>query len=227
MIAELKTDFENVFKRSLPSQERRSKSQIRFDDTLVECFSALSPTCQDEEIEDMVYFILDLYQFHGVPVEISDVPLDLLIVELRMVLEQFAVRMEQRQVKAEEDGHMFLVLDRKVQGIPWESIPILRGRSVSRIPSMDFLLDRLKLATWAKDSSGGTVNRFEVNPRKTYYVLNPSGDLKGTEDRLKDWLKNMDSAGWEGVVGHPPSEQQFLDALSRKDLVMCVLHFSL
>ncbi|KAG2125362.1 peptidase family C50-domain-containing protein [Suillus bovinus] len=33
------------------------------------------------------------------------------------------------------------------------------------------------------------------------------------------WLEQMRSVGWKGVIGRPPSEQQFLDALARKDLV--------
>jgi separase len=220
MIAELKIDFENVFKRSLQSQERRTKSHIKFDDNLIECFSTLSPKCQDEEIEDLVYFILDLYQFHGVAVEISDVPVDLIMVQVRTVLEQFAAKLKERRVTPEEDSHLFLVLDRNVQGIPWENIPILRGRSVSRIPSIDFLVDQLQFASLKQGSELQQTNRAVVNPRNAYYMLNPSGDLKGTESRLKGWLNEMHSVGWEGIVGRPPSEQQFLNALSRNDLVM-------
>jgi separase len=36
-------------------------------------------------------------------------------------------------------------LDKNVQGFPWESIPILRGRAVSRIPSLPFLLDQVDM----------------------------------------------------------------------------------
>jgi separase len=43
------------------------------------------------------------------------------------------------------DEHLFLVLDKNVQSFPWESIPILRGRAVSRIPSLPFLLDQVAL----------------------------------------------------------------------------------
>jgi separase len=56
--------------------------------------------------------------------------------------------------------------------------------------------------------------------KRRFFMLNPSGDLKGTEGRFKSWLEQMRSVGWEGVIGRPPSEQQFLDALARKDLVV-------
>lgn len=221
IITDLRTRLDKVFQRSLQSQERKQKTKICLDDNLLECFSTLSPKCRDEEIEDLVYFILDLYQLHGVPVAISEVDVDQLVIDLRTALEEHAAKAKGK-VTLVEDSHIFLVLDKNVQGIPWESIPILRGRSVSRIPSMDFLLDRLDLAKWQKgtghrEQDGKVVDRAVVDPKKTFYVLNPSGDLKGTEGRFS-WLTEMD--GWEGTIGHPPSEQQFLDALARKDLLV-------
>jgi separase len=41
--------------------------------------------------------------------------------------------------------HLFLALDKNVSPFPWESIPILRGRAVSRIPSLPFLLDQVEM----------------------------------------------------------------------------------
>ena len=227
VIADLRARFDNVFQRSLQSQEKKQKTRIRLDDTLLECFSSLSPKCRNEELEDLIYFILDLYQFHGVGVAISEVDVDQVVVDLRTALEEHADKTKGKVVP-EEDSHMFLVLDRNIQGIPWESIPILRGRSVSRIPSMEFLVDRLEFARWRRGTEQGgkggeavVVNdRAVVDPRKSYYVLNPSGDLGRTEGRFASWLKDMGKVGWDGVVGRPPSEQQFLDALTRKDLVM-------
>ena len=223
VITDLRTRLDKVFKRSLQSQERKYKTKIRIDDNLLECFSTLSPKCRDEEIEDLVYFILDLYQLYGVPVAISEVDVDQVVVDLRTALEEHAVKARGKVVPV-DDSHMFLVLDKNVQGIPWESIPTLRGRSVSRIPSMHFLMDRLEFAKWQKGTGhrerDGEVDRAVVDPKKAYYVLNPSGDLKGTEGRFSSWLKEMHGFGWEGTIGRPPSEQQFLNALGSKDLVM-------
>ena len=206
-------------------QEKKPKSRIGLDDGLLECFSTLPPDCRDEELEDLVYFILDLYQFHGVPVAISEVDMDQVVVELRGALEEHAARLKGRAGHAkDDDSHIFLVLDKNVQGIPWESLPVLRGRSVSRIPSIDFLLDRLEFSHWRKWEDGrpqeGLVDQAIVDPRRTYFVLNPSGDLKGTEERFAGWLKEMKCVGWDGVVGRAPSEQQFVDALTNRDLMM-------
>lgn len=197
------------------------------DDTLLECFASLSPKCRDEELEDLVYFVLDLYQFHGVHVVLSEIDMDQVTVELRTALEEHASKGRNR-VTPVADNHLFLVLDKNVQGIPWESIPILRGRSVSRIPSLSFLVDRIQFAKLQREAAGSLigndspVDRAVVNPRSTYYVLNPSGDLTKSEIRFGAWTKEMaaPAVGWQGVVGRVPSEQELLDALAKKDLVM-------
>lgn len=222
--------FEKVFKNILGTQEKKLKSRLRLDDGLLECFAALSPTCRDEELEDLVYFVLDLYHFHGVPIALAEVDVDQVAVDLRMALEEHHAKVRGRVVP-EHDSHVFLVLDKNVQGVPWESIPVLRGQSVSRIPSIAFLVDRLQLVrckrglpfyTSGKDVMDLTekVDRAQVDPSSAYYVLNPSGDLPGTEGRFSGWVKEMGQVGWEGIIGHQPSEQQLLSALEKKDLVM-------
>jgi separase len=211
-----------VFKRILPLPDKKQKQIPRLSEVLLNCFSSLNPECRGEELEDLIFFLLDLYTFHGIPVAIADVDVDQATVDLRCALEEHAaLKSKQGKTSSAEvdDSHMFLILDRNVMGIPWESIPVLRGQSVSRIPSVAFLRDRVRLAS-AKNRSGGVVDRMSVDSRKTFFVLNPSGDLKGTEGRFKPWLDQMRSVGWEGVIGRPPSEQQFLNALAQKDLVV-------
>ncbi|KAF8556865.1 hypothetical protein OG21DRAFT_1495257 [Imleria badia] len=225
LIDDLRTRLEKLFKRNLPRDKKNMK--LRLDDALLGCFSNLSPKCRDEELEDLVYFILDLYQFHGVPIAISEVDMDQVTVDLRTVLEEHLAARKKARVIPVEDSHTFLVLDRSLQSIPWESLPVLRGQSVSRIPSLEFLLDRVRLAALQRDGAeedSNVVDRIRVDARKTYYVLNPSGDLKGTEGRFSSWLKEMHGVGWQGITGRAPSEQELLNALSRKDLVIYFGH---
>lgn len=204
-----------------PHEKKMKKTKFKFDSCLLELFAALPANCRDEELEDLIYFILDLYHFHGVQISSADIDLAVVGVDLRTALEEHHQRTRGRIIP-EQDAHMFLVLDKNVQGIAWESLPILRGKSVSRIPSLSFLLDRLDLARLqgGNESTNDCIDRTLVDPSKAYYVLNPAGDLSGTEDRFKDWIEKMRRVGWEGVVGRPPSEQQLLNALARKDLVV-------
>ena len=218
-----------------------SASQVMLDDAMIECFSTLSPKCRDEELEDLVYFILDLYQFHGVPVAIAEVDIDQVVVDLRAVLEEHSAKRAKEkksssranvvkgstELSTPSDEHLFLVLDKNVQGLPWESMPILRGRSVSRIPGVDFLHDRLAFAKLKREARGQVHNSEDgaaVDASSGYYILNPSRDLGRTEDRFREWSKDMRKMGWDGVIGRTMSELEFVNALRTRDLVVCV-HF--
>ncbi|KAG7448865.1 uncharacterized protein BT62DRAFT_946578 [Guyanagaster necrorhizus] len=232
--------FDKAFQRGLHLQDKKTKqkaighrkiasdyqmpNRVTLDDTLMECFSTLSPRCQDEELEDLVYFMLDLYQFHGVSVAIAEIDVTQVVVDLRSALEEHVSRRSKRACNVpEQDEHIFLVLDKDIQGLPWENIPILRGRSVSRIPSVEFLLDRVEFSR-CRSIGDSCIDRAIVDPRKGYYLLNPSGDLSRTEGRFEEWTEDMESVGWQGIVGRPPSEQQFLNALQDRDLVVYFGH---
>lgn len=124
--------------------------------------------------------------------------------------------------------HLFLVLDNTLQSLPWESLPVLRGRSVSRIPSTKFLQDRLELrGVWSGTSSNGASSSdpttFPIDVNKSFYVLNPSGDLANTQTTFSPWLEKR---GWAGTVGRAPLEEELKKALTRNDLFMCASAFS-
>ncbi|KAI6040844.1 peptidase family C50-domain-containing protein [Pisolithus marmoratus] len=247
LLDDLRMRLDKVLSRILSSSDPKkrqpkstttsaSSSIFRLSEQFLDCLASLPTSCKDEELEDLLCFMFDLYQLHGAPVAISEIDMDQAVVDLRSALrEHHAVRRKAKKGNIIDDDHIFLVLDRRLQEIPWESIPVLRGRSVSRIPSLNFLLDRIHFAALqspatcsndlGSESQGGpAVDRILIDPRKTYYILNPSGDLKGTEGRFALWLKQMRNVGWDGITGHAPSEQQFLNALSQKDLVIYFGH---
>lgn len=213
--------LEGVFQRALVSMDKKQLNAVRLEDSLLECFISLSPKCRSEELEDLIYFVLDLYQFSGVSIAIAEVDIDQATIDLRTALEELAASSHDL-IKPIADNHTFLILDKNTQGLPWESMPVLRGESISRIPDMRFLLDRLDLADYQRRGKpqGPKTDRSRVDPRKTFYVLNPSGDLTGTEGRFSNWLKDMKGVGWKGLTSQAPSEQQFLDALQTQDLVL-------
>jgi separase len=162
--------------------------------------------------------MLDLYQLHSVPVALAEVDMDEVVVEVRSVLEEAAARYS--SLPRVEDAHMFLVLDKNVQGIPWESIPMLRGKTISRIPSLSFLIDRLEMDKFydrSPDARG-----FRVNPSRAFYVMNPSGDLKSTENTFRDWATEMEPHGWKGLIGRAPMETELINALESRDLFLHV-----
>ena len=226
-LSSIRKSFEKVFKSILGSKEKKCrKGKLKLDDGLLELFATLPPNCRDEELEDIIYFVLDLYHFHGVSIALAEVDVDVAAVDLRTALEEHHARMKGRIVP-ELDAHTFLVLDKSMQPFPWESTPVLKGKSISRVPSLAFITDRLALARFQgglsldhDEGQTAKVDRARVDPSKGYFVLNPGGDLVRTEERFKGWADEMKAVGWDGVVGAPPSELQFLNALERRELVV-------
>lgn len=130
--------------------------------------------------------------------------------------------------RSSSDDHMFLVLDRKVSEIPWESIPILRGRAISRIPSFSFLIDRLDLTKHRAKQAGAKSlpavhsgdHRFIVDARNTHFILNPSQDLARTQAHFQPLMEDMAKCGWKGTMGRAPGELDMLKALETEDLLL-------
>lgn len=77
LIASMRGRFESMLKRILNLGDKKITSRgFRLDDCLLECFVSLSPKCKDEELEDLIYFMLDLYQYNGLEFSLSDVDID-------------------------------------------------------------------------------------------------------------------------------------------------------
>lgn len=87
---------------------------------------------------------------------------------------QEAIRCYHETCTPRKEGHVVLILDKSLHMFPWESLPCLRGRSVSRVPCLSALLERVV------PSPEGT-SWPSVAPTKGFYILNPEGDLKHTQ----------------------------------------------
>nr|APD32921.1 Espl1 [Castor fiber] len=119
---------------------------------------------------------------------------------------------------APSNRHLVLVLDKDLQKLPWESMPSLRALSVTRLPSFRFLLSY----SITKEVGASSVLSQGVDPRNTFYVLNPHNNLSSTEQQFR---ANFSSeAGWRGVVGEVPSPKQVQAALTEHDLYIYAGH---
>ncbi|KAK0544320.1 separin protein [Tilletia horrida] len=201
--------------------------KIKLDRAILECFARLRPeTATDEDLEDLIHFVTDTFQVGGASVAIDEVDLDQCVLGVRSALEEFwskqgkAVAEGRRE--EERDDHLFLVLDKDACALPWESLSILRDRPVSRIPSLQFVQDRIKMAPLFCASQPGAEadGRFyQVKKPRTFWLLNPGRDLKRTEERMQPWLNNKQSrAGWRGITGRNPIMDELPKALEESDL---------
>ncbi|CAO1621104.1 unnamed protein product [Sympodiomycopsis kandeliae] len=201
-------------------------AKLKFDDGVFEMMAHLSGmTTSDEELEDLLTHLMELYQFNGLPIALDEVDLDVMVVDLRSALDELRSGLnKQGSSSPEAGGHLFLILDKDTCSFPWESIPCLRGKAVCRIPSLSFLYDRVQLAQelGARQDSDGSFH-LPRQPR-TYYLVNPSGDLSKTQDRFSSYLTQERTPSWSGIMGRAPIATEFLDALSSQDLVLYFGH---
>ncbi|KAF9565327.1 hypothetical protein EC968_004164 [Mortierella alpina] len=173
-------------------------------------------------------------------IEYSDLQFGRIAVQIKQALRCYwLAETEAKNNGFDEGAHVILILDKHLQGFPWESCPALRGEAVSRMPSMWFLRDRI-LQQRFLSSSGGQDSIYrqdqapgqrqersewrdlEVDPQRTFYILNPAGDLKNTEKEFEDYVQSQE--GWDGIVGRAPLNVEYMNALSKYELYIYFGH---
>jgi vacuolar-type H+-ATPase subunit F/Vma7 len=104
--------------------------------------------------------------------------------------------------------HTVLILDKYLQKLPLESIPSLQSKSISRMPSILFLYQQL------------LTKPKLIDLNKTSYLLNPSGDLKNTQNMFEGLFKKEN---WKGMTSSPSTEE-FKALIEESDLFIYMGH---
>ncbi|BFZ56725.1 separin protein [Savitreella phatthalungensis] len=196
--------FARIFLKHIPAA-RNSKLDV--DVRLLRLFTDLGPVHDEDAlavIEDLLYFMLDLYQFRGQAVAYDEVDVDQMTADVQAALGTYHDKAGMR-----EDKHLVLILDRRLEDFPWESIPCLRGRSVSRMPSFAALQMALRSPRPTARRQSGT------------YVLNPGKDLQTTQATFEGPLNAL---GWTGWTSATPDEATLIDAITTKDIFIYFGH---
>lgn len=170
----------------------------------IACLAAV-PAYRDEDLEDWVHYAMDALQLSGVPVAQDEVDVDELVADARLALDEFHARNSPGDATAPGESHLCLVLDRGLCELPWESLPVLRSRSVTRLTGL-----ALVPATRTLDRA------------RTTFLLNPSGDLVRSEARFAPALRAEPT--WRGTVGHAPVAGQVAQSLATSDTFLYVGH---
>ena len=100
---------------------------------------------------------------------------------------QEAVRCYHEAAMPRKQDHVILLLDKALHMFPWESLPCLRGRSVSRLPTLGSLMERVV------DSPIEGASWPTVSGNRGFFVLNPEGDLKHTQTQFENTLSKYTS----------------------------------
>lgn len=119
-------------------------------------------------------------------------------------------------------SHTILILDKLLHVFPWESLSCLDGQSVSRLPSLGCL--RQRLLRQRQNARKDSPDRSYVDGSNGTYVLNPSGDLKSTQAAFERPFQTLTT--WEKIVQREPSEAEFKNALESRDLFLYLGHGS-
>jgi separase len=204
----------------LPSRQKAGKTfeRVNLHAHVLELFVRLpfkegSPEL-DDSITDLLYFVIDILQFNGEPNAYDEIDFDALLVG---VLE--ALRSYHAVAPSASNKHTILILDKELEAFPWESLPILHHRSVSRMPSLGAIKDRLDRIR----TQSATADSLSIPTDNGAYILNPSGDLVSTQTSLEPLLSSLN---YHPLVNEPPTELQFQDLLTSHSLLLYFGHGS-
>lgn len=232
-LTRFRKSFDAILNRHLPSRKAakgRSKN-LDLDHSVLELFVNLGSDHDetvdlDEPVSDLLYFIVDVLQFNGERNAYDEVDFDEMTVEVLDALKAYHQGHDQQS--SQDDAHVVLVLDKRLQAFPWENLPCLANVSVSRVGSMLSLRDCIVAM---RNTSSATVldtDSRHVVPRSSgSYILNPSADLGGTQASLEPALRKAASASgaqWTSIVNRAPSEDEFKSELEGSAITLYFGH---
>ncbi|SCU84937.1 LAFA_0D12926g1_1 [Lachancea sp. 'fantastica'] len=211
--------FEEVLQRTLPTRKqfKSPNSFFRIGDAVLALFLKLDPLDADfaDSMEDLIFFVFDLLLFHGEQNAYDEIDTAFLHIQLEELIHEYRKNGNQ----AAKLSHTFLIVSGAGHLIPWESLSFLSGNSVSRLPSIQTLVDVIK-------TGRNTLSPRVQLDKNLSVVLDPQGDLLRTRNTFKDvfadWNANIPQS--KVVVGEKPQESQLLDMLSDSKLFIYMGH---
>lgn len=237
LLAKFHTSFTNILDKYLPSrrQVRGKKSKapaakVTLDLRILELFVGFGDATNvegdfDEMLNDLLYFVVDILQFHGERNAYDEVDFDSMVVETLDALHSYHAEAKSLD-GAETRSHTILVLDKALHTFPWESLPCLQGLAVSRVPSLA-CLRRLILEQNSRTASETDGSKHpaghHVSINSGTYMLNTSGDLKTTQATFEEPLSTLGDS-WKRIVKKAPTESDFETALSSLDILLYMGH---
>lgn len=238
LLARFQKNVQKMLDNHLPSRNQRrgkktTNTGVTLDPRILDLFIGLgdptdNPDCDfDEALNDLLYFIVDILQFHGERNAYDEIDFDAMVVEMYDALKGYYSALE--GAGAREDGaHTILVLDKALHAFPWESLPCMEGLAVSRVPSLACLrqlITESNMPAKEKTASLDSLPGHYVSASAGTYMLNPSSDLTNTQTFFqKPFTTGLD--GWTSIVNRAPHEDEFEAALSKSDVFLYFGHGS-
>ncbi|KAM0349405.1 hypothetical protein ACHAPU_003814 [Fusarium lateritium] len=236
LLARFQKSFQQILDSNLPSrkQARGKKTakapKVSLDPRVLDLFIGLGDPNEpdsdyDEALNDLLYFVVDILQFHGERNAYDEIDFDAMVVETYDALRGYYDAAKTGADRA-EGAHTVLVLDKALHAFPWESMPCMEGLAVSRVPSLACLR---QLITESQPSASDSTSRdapegHYVSAERGTYILNPSKDLVNTQSTFQPIMEGLSS--WGGIVNRAPEEAEFEKALSDSEILLYFGHGS-
>lgn len=212
VVEKFESAFYSILNKYLPSRKdgKRGKRGLKkaggvyVHCRIFELFLGLDLSMDDPgPIEDLLYFVLDILQFHGEQNAYDELDIDQIVVDLEELIASCLTMLnEYKQIsECKVFSHTVLVLDNECLQFPWESLPLLRKCSVSRVLSCSMLKGLLQ-------DRGG---KFTISNPLFSYILNPAGDLLKTQERFQSKFESLN--WWHGTIQSKPTESELVEIL--------------
>jgi separase len=228
LLARFRKSLENILNQHLPSRRKKTtQKRPTLDTRVLELFIGLGDA-NDEELDldealmDLIYFVVDILHFNGERNAYDEIDFDAMVVETQEALQAYHSAGHQA---VETTQHTILILDNNLHGFPWESLPCLEMLSISRLPSLAALRERLLSARQGANQTHQLPGHYIRAENGGTSILNPSGDLSHTSKTLKPRLDELHGP-WTHIANRAPTEKEFEDSLREKDLVLYFGHGS-
>lgn len=229
LLARFQKSFQNILDKHLPSRQKSKKRtpvpRITLDSRILDLFIGLGDASVEdsdfsEPLTDLLYFVVDILQFHGEYNAYAEIDFDSIVVETHDALRCYHEAVNAIS-HANEGRHTILILDKALHAFPWESLPCMEGQAVSRLPSLGCLRERIMLQH--SEERMDVPEGHYIHPGSGSYILNPSGDLKNTQTTFE---KSLQSLKWDGIIKREPTEEEIKQSLQQKDLFLYFGHGS-
>ncbi|PVH87040.1 cell division-associated protein-like protein bimb [Cadophora sp. DSE1049] len=232
LLARFQKSFQNILDRHLPSRRKTGRKaagpRITLDSRILDLFIGLGDASDDqcdfsEPLTDLLYFVVDVLQFHGELNAYAEIDFDSIVIEMHDALRGYYSAVH-ASGQVDEGRHTILILDKALHSFPWESLPCMDGIAVSRLPSLGCLRDRI--LTQQKDAidDDNTPEGHYISHSNASYILNPGSDLKHTQSVFQKPLQSLNLPS--SITNRAPSEEEFKDTLQSKDLLLYFGHGS-
>lgn len=250
LLARFQKSFQNVLDKHLPSRRQVRGKKTRgaaapaagsttatkptLDPRILELFIGLGDATNDDcdfddALTDLLYFVVDILQFHGERNAYDEVDFDAMVVETFDALHAYHAAVKAVDTTSGAGYHTILVLDKALHSFPWESLPCMQGNAVSRVPSLA-CLRRMILEARAPTSSN-SVTESQSKPghhvplTSGTYIVDPSNNLPSTLSTFAAPLQSHLSS-WTSIISRTPTEPEFSTALTSSPLLLYFGHGS-